>query len=80
MPDQATVGITAIKKSSDMTVKPGMEVAVTPEQLADEVKGQVWGVMDHGVLYDAEFTGQADSQGNLVLKIKKRSTKQPKDI
>lgn len=60
-------------------IKPGDEVIVTPEKLAEELKGHVWGVVDHGVMYDAEFTGRSDADGDLILKIKKKSSKQPED-
>lgn len=60
-------------------MKPGDILGVSPQALADELKGHVWGCPDeNGVMYDAEFTGNViDKYGSLEVKIKRKSEKQP---
>lgn len=66
-----------VKANGD--VKPGEEVLVSPEAMGSALKGQVWGIPNGaGVEYDGEFTGE-HYQGNLIVKIKRKSEKQPKN-
>lgn len=59
-------------------MKSGDTVLATARAVAEAIKGQTWGVPDdNGVMYDGEFTGAVTPNGSFVVKIKKKSEKQP---
>lgn len=57
----------------------GEVLGITPQGLADTLKGMTWGVPIEGVMYDGEFTGEVSQSGNIQVKIKKKSDKQPEN-
>ena len=56
----------------------GQKLGISTQGIANALKGHVWGVPIDGVEYDGEFTGELTPIGQVEVKIKKKSEKQPK--